>query len=427
MKVPRPRLALLRPRRRTREASPGQQDTTRLSARDLVAEATAGMLQRPARSLLTALGTVLGVGAFVAVLGLTATAAAQIDTRFNVLSATEVSIEDVSASSGDVVGGAFPPDADARLTALNGVRAAGTHWPVRLFEDDRLTTSLAAGARTGAEQPSVTAATPGALTAVGARLREGSLFGDHHERNASEVVLIGQGLAARLGITTLESRPTVFIGTRPFVVMGVIGGVDRKAESFLSVVVPRSTALQLWGPPEEGAGMIVSTELGAAPQIAHEAAHALRPDHPEYFSVVPPPDPKALRGGVSTDLGQLFLVLAAICLLIGAVGIANTTLVAVLERTGEIGLRRSLGARARHITAQFLAESGVLGALGGLVGTSLGALTVVGVALNREWTPVLHPGVVAAAPLIGLATGLLAGVYPAWRASRIEPAEALRR
>ncbi len=134
-----------------------------------------------------------------------------------------------------------------------------------------------------------------------------------------------------------------------------------------------------------------------------------------------------MRTEVSQDLDQLFLLLSVICLFIGTLGIANTTLVSVLERTGEIGLRRSLGARSRHITSQFLVESGMLGAIGGLVGTSLGVLSVVTVALVRDWTPVVHPTTVAAAPAIGLATGLLAGLYPAWRASRIQPVEALRR
>jgi putative ABC transport system permease protein len=173
--------------------------------------------------------------------------------------------------------------------------------------------------------------------------------------------------------------------------------------------------------------MLISTELGAARQIASEAALALDPAHPEHFKVVPPPEPKTLRGSVTSDLNQLFMLLAGICLVIGAVGIANTTLVAVLERTGEIGLRRALGARGRHITVQFLAESGALGALGGLVGTSLGTVTVVAMAVHREWTPVIHPATVVTAPLAGLATGVLAGLYPAWRASRIQPAEALRR
>lgn len=160
---------------------------------------------------------------------------------------------------------------------------------------------------------------------------------------------------------------------------------------------------------------------------ADEAPLALDPAHPDRFKSVPPPDPKTLRTTVGADLNQLFLLLAAVCLVIGAVGIANTTLVAVLERTGEIGLRRALGARGRHITGQFLAESAALGVLGGLVGTAAGALTVVSVAVARQWTPVVHPATLVAAPLIGLMTGLLAGAYPAWRASRVEPAEALRR
>lgn len=108
-------------------------------------------------------------------------------------------------------------------------------------------------------------------------------------------------------------------------------------------------------------------------------------------------------------------------------GIANTTLVAVMERTGEIGLRRALGARGRHITWQFLAESTALGLIGGLIGTSLGTGVVVGVSAARAWTPVLDPTTLATAPVLGLVTGLLAGLYPAWRASRIPPAEALRR
>lgn len=154
---------------------------------------------------------------------------------------------------------------------------------------------------------------------------------------------------------------------------------------------------------------------------------ALDPAHPQYFKAIPPPDPRSLRGKVTGDLDQLFLLLAASCLFIGAVGIATPTLVAVLERTSEIGLRRAPGAPRRHITTQFPTESATLGALGGLVGTSLGTLTVVGVAIARDWTPVIHSMTVTTAPAIGLATGLLAGLYPAWRASRITPVEALRR
>ncbi|MFD0591393.1 ABC transporter permease [Catellatospora coxensis] len=127
--------------------------------------------------------------------------------------------------------------------------------------------------------------------------------------------------------------------------------------------------------------MLVETELGAAQVVAAQAALALRPDAPQRFTVVTPPDPRQLRDQVSADVGMLFLLLAGVCLLIGAVGIANTTMVAVLERVPEIGLRRALGARPWHIAAQFLAESAAIGSLAGWVGAAVGAMTVVAVAL----------------------------------------------
>lgn len=394
---------------------------------DLLGESLAGMLQRPARSALTALGTVLGVGTFVAVLGLTATASSQIDARFNSLSATEVSVQDKASEQNEFAAPAFPPDADARVEGLNGVRSAGVYWPVRLADDVTVRSAPVGGAPDGG-RTQVVAASPGVLEAAEPTLSQGRIYDDLMSQDGAYVAVIGSGVASRLGITTLETRPAVFVGDQPFTVTGIIDNTERKADLLLSVVVPRTTAEKIWGPPEGGsATMLVSTDLGAARQVARLAPTALRPDHPEYLKALPPPDPRMLRSSVGDDLNQLFLLLAGICLVIGAVGIANTTLVSVLERTGEIGLRRALGARARHITLQFLAESGALGALGGLVGTSLGVVTVVGVAVARDWTPVVHPATAAAAPVIGLVTGVLAGLYPAWRASRVQPAEALRR
>ncbi|MET8241191.1 ABC transporter permease [Streptomyces sp. NPDC005078] len=401
---------------------------SRFAPRDLLAEATAGILQRPARSGLTALGTVLGVGAFIAVLGLTGTAASQIDTRFNKLTATEVTVEDTGGNDAARVRLAFPRDADARIGRLNGVDAAGVYWRVRLSRQDGIRSAPLGISNDADAQTQVIAASPGVLTAANSRFTQGRSFDAFHEAEHQQVAVLGKATAARLGITTLRTHPAVFIGDVPFMVIGIVDDVDRKPELLMSIVVPRTTAERIWGPPTDTrAQMLISTRLGAASQIAHEAAVALRPEHPDYFNAVPPPDPKTLRTAVSGDLSQLFLILAAVCLVIGAVGIANTTLVAVMERTGEIGLRRALGARGRHITLQFLTESAALGLIGGLMGTSIGTATVVSVSAFREWTPVVDPMTLAVAPALGLTTGLLAGLYPAWRASRITPAEALRR
>ncbi|WP_051786765.1 ABC transporter permease [Streptomyces wedmorensis] len=426
-RLPRPRTRLPRPRTRLpRPRTPHLVEPSRFAPGDVLSEAVAGMLRRPGRSALTALGTVLGVGAFVAVLGLTATASSRIDARFDLLTATEVTVEDIARERDEFAGPGFPADADARIGRLGGVTDAGVLWTVRLAPG---TTVRAAPVGDGAdgEPVDVVAASPGALRAAVPRLAQGRLYDEFASSTAQPVAVLGASVAARLGITTLETRPAVFIGDEPFVVAGIVDDVRRRADVLMSVTVPRTTAERLWGPPESGAAtMLVATETGAARQIAAEAPVALRPDHPEYLRAVPPPDPRTLRAGVTGDLDRLFLLLAAVCLVIGAVGIAHTTLVAVLERTGEIGLRRALGARSRHIAVQFLAESGVLGGVGGLVGAATGVCAVVGVALFRHWTPVLHPATVAAAPAIGLATGLLAGLYPAVRAARTEPAEALR-
>jgi ABC-type antimicrobial peptide transport system permease subunit len=119
-------------------------------------------------------------------------------------------------------------------------------------------------------------------------------------------------------------------------------------------------------------------------------------------------------------------MLGGLSLIVGAIGIGNITLVSVMERIGEIGLRRSIGATRWHVAAQFLVESTSLGVIGGILGASLGILTVVAVSAYQVWTPVLDPAVPFLAPVIGGGIGLISGTYPALRAAHLEPVEAFR-
>jgi putative ABC transport system permease protein len=400
---------------------------SRLRLRDLVSESVAGLLQRPGRAAATVLGTVLGLGGFVAIVALAQTAAGQVGRDFSVQDATQVTVDDSGASRATQATLDFPPDADALADRLHGVIAAGVWWPVgfRRAAVSALPPS-AGGTKLGLP---VTAASPGALTASGATLAAGVLFNQFHEATAQDVAVLGQSAAAQLGITSLASQPAIFIAGQPFTVIGILASDPRLPQLNLGVTVPESTALTLWGEPAPSgpAQMLIHTRLGAAQVVAGQVPIALQPGDPRLLSASAPASPSQLRDSVTASLNSVFLALAGVALVIGAVGIASTTLVAVLERAGEIGLRRALGARPRHIAVQFLAESTALGLFGGLAGTCLGLIVTLIVTVHQHWTAVVDPGVVLAAPLAGALIGLLAGLYPALRASSIEPASALRR
>ncbi|MDZ4828542.1 MAG: ABC transporter permease [Actinomycetota bacterium] len=397
---------------------------SRLASRDLFDESVGGLFARPVRTALTVLGTVVGIAALVATIGLSRTAGNRIVGRFDELAATEIVVTSKPPSPGGAPT-ALPWDAEQRMERLNGVVAAGTLTTINVGDALVRTSRVSDPRRQTSFNLSVAAASPGAFAAVRADLRNGRLFDEAHSERGDRVAVLGPSAALRLGIDGVEQMPAITIGDDIYLVIGILDGVARQPDLLGSVIIPEGTAAATFrlASPER---VVIETRIGATTLISTQVPNALKPDNPRALRVAVPPEPKRVREAVQNDLNLMFILLGGVALVVGAIGIANVTLVSVMERTGEIGLRRALGASRRHIAEQFLLESATMGAIGGVLGASIGTLVVVAVAARESWTPVLDPFVPLAAPLVGAAIGFVSGAYPSVRAARMEPVDALR-
>lgn len=395
-----------------------------ITTRNLVDQAITAIAARWTRTLLTMLGVALGAGSFLAVIGLAGTAQARVNAHFDALAATTVTVDDRRPDEARL--SPIDPKSLSRIASIGGATHAVFQWNVNMrgarvasgfsLDDDSLSSPRVIAA--GADLPN----------ALNVTLSEGRFFDVGHVNRADRVVVVGAGVARQLGITSLTTQPAVLIGTRTYSIIGILSGSQRAPNLIASIIMPTTTAEAQFGFPQaqDNPQFTVTTRIGAADAVASLAPLAASPAHPEWFPARAPYTASTLRTQVNQDLYNLFLALAVVCLLIGAVGIANTTLVAVMERVREIGLRRALGALRRHIVLQIISESALIGGLGGLVGMVAAEIIVLVVSALRGWTPVMSPALTATAPLTGLIIGILAGAYPAWQASRIEPTRALR-
>jgi putative ABC transport system permease protein len=391
-------------------------------ARDVVAQALQAMGGRRGRAALTALGVAFGICAAVATLGITASASQAVTAKFDELTATEVRVKYPAIGSGRDLA---RPEAvqRQRVTLLNGVRDAGltakaeghpTVSNVRNDEDPWI-------------EASVLAAQEGSLSAAGAALVNGRVFDAGHETRHDRVALLDTEAATRLfGEVDTAQGAMVFVADVPYTVLGVYRAPTGNGGMTSAVVLPYWTTAGQPGLRFPDAEMIVRTQLGAADQVAREVPFVIAPQAPEDLAVLVPPDLRSLRAGVEEETQALFLGLALVSLVIGALGVSNVSYVAVLERRAEIGLRRAVGASRRAVAAQFCLETATLGLIGGVVGTIAGIHVTAATSLAKSWLVILDPMVLGGGPLVGMLTGLVAGVYPAIAAARVQPADALR-
>jgi putative ABC transport system permease protein len=399
-----------------RARSDGRRRGTQVAG--IAREAWASLRGRSMRAWLTAAGIAMGIAATVATVGLSSTAQAAVSDKFDATKATEVT---ATFSEELTEQGIYPSIADSqRVRDLNGVEAAGL---VCEASGDRKLTRTKDNEYS--KQAAVLAVEPGAIDAVGMEVITGRAYDSGHGDRGDAVMMIDEVLARDMGITDVSGAPLLYLDGKAYLVTGIYRAPRGETDFTRAAIVPIQDCLgdnKQFGPPQAR----IRTALGAADQVGSESSVALWPQAPGSVKIAVPPDLSSFREGVEGDIQSLLLGLAAVSLVIGAVSVSNTALVSVMERRSEIGLRRAIGASRKAIAGQFVCESTLIGVVGGLVGTIVGVDVTAFVSLAREWQVSFTPLLLAAGPVVGAIVGVVAGVYPAWRASRVAPAVTLR-
>jgi putative ABC transport system permease protein len=363
------------------------------------------------------LGIAVAIAALVAVLGIAASAKAdllaQLGAEGNLL----------TLAAGQTFTGnptPLPATAERMIKAVPPVREVTA---VSVVQQATVRRSAAIPAiQTGGI--SVLAAEPSLLETLSATMLRGH-FLDSIAQRYPEVVL-GYSAAQNLGLGTLTAATQVYLDGNYFVVVGILTPVSVAPEIDDAALVSFPVAESRLNLDDRPTRIYLRADPDQVAAVAAVLPFTASPAQPEAVEVRRPSDILIARIAARTAFVSLFLGLGAVTLLVSGVGIANIMLISVLERRSEIGLRRALGARGRHVATQFVLESTALAAIGGILGVALGFLATAVVA-HTGGDPVTIP---PSAPFAGLgaaiAVGVLAGAYPAARAARLSPADALR-
>ncbi|MEV6492796.1 ABC transporter permease [Actinoplanes sp. NPDC051633] len=387
----------------------------RLSARDVVRVGGTGLRARPLRAFLSALGIAIGIAAMTAVVGISASSRAELDDRLAALGTNLLTVAPGKTMFGN---DSYLPDESvamiSRIGPVQQVSAVGAVSSTSVYRNDKIPAAQTGGISVRAAQVDLPA-TVGASVVAGTWLNAATA--------AYPAVVLGEQAAAVLGIHSPGVQ--VLVGERWFTVVGVLASVPLAPELDTAVLMGFSAAAKYLGFDGHPTTVYTRTDDAHVTDVQAVLAATANPSSPTEVEVSRPSDALAARQATNKTFTALLLGLGAVALLVGGIGVANTMVISVLERRAEIGLRRSLGATRGQIRTQFVTESLLLSLLGGAGGVLLGGLVTAGYATVQSWPAVVPTWVIFGGVSATVVIGALAGLYPAVRAARLSPTEAL--
>ncbi|GAA3080250.1 ABC transporter permease [Streptosporangium carneum] len=386
----------------------------RLHPRDLVTTGLEGLRGRPLRAVLSALGIAIGVASMVGLVGISTISMAGLLEEIRQLGTNMLTVGPGTTLLGKDAD--LPPGAEgmvSRIPGVTGVTAVGLVPDATARRTDRIPSSTTSGV-------AVQAARTDLLEALGGTVRSGAFLNAATSRYPA--VVLGSVAAARLGVDRAGAH--IHIAGQWFLVVGVLDTVKLAPEIDRSALIGWHHATRL-GFDGHATTLYERSTNETVEAVREKLSFTVNPEHPEEVKVSRPSDALTAEVATTSAFNALFFGLGAVALLAGGVGIANIMVISVLERRQEIGLRRSLGATRGQIRLQFLTESVTLSTLGGVVGVGVGLVVCLGFAGYRGWPLALPTQAIAGGVLAAVAIGAVAGLYPARRAARLTPTEAL--
>ncbi|MGI5165912.1 ABC transporter permease [Spirillospora sp. CA-253888] len=384
---------------------------------DVLRVGAVGLRTRPLRAFLSALGIAIGIAAMVAVVGISSSSGADLDRTLSSLGTNLLTVKPGTTLTGEQA--QLPNEAEAmvaRTGPVQTVSAIGMVDDAKVYRNDKIPEAETNGLAAYAARTSL-------RDTVGAKLRSGAWL--NAATGSYPATVLGAKAAERLGIGRAGPEVRVLVGGEWFTVVGILQPAALAPELDSAALIGWPAAmrtLQFDGHPTT---VYTRSQEESVEQVGSVLGATANPENPNETEVSRPSDALAAKKATEDALTSMLLGLGAVSLLVGGVGVANTMVISVLERRSEIGLRRSLGATRGQIRTQFLAESLLLSALGGAGGALLGVAVTAGYALSQGWPAVVPPWAVAGGVAATLLIGALAGLYPAVRASRLSPTEAL--